>query len=294
MKKMMMLAAAMLFPAFAHADKPVPNAEAAATYADIQKTLGLVPSFLKAVPEDGVAGVWLELKSVELNPQTAIPNKYKELIGLAVAAQVPCHYCIYFHTETSKANGASDAERKEAIAIAGLTRHWSAFLNGMHIDVAQFNADLTEVMASLKAGKPKGGAPTPTDAASTYADIEASLGSVPRFFKAFPEAGITGAWRAFKGIELNAKSAVPGKYKELMGLAVAAQIPCQYCVEFHTQAAKLMGATDAELKEAVAVSGIVRELSAIANGNQVDMQAFKKEVQQILAPKPSAKVARGD
>ena len=39
-----------------------------------------------------------------------------------------------------------------------------------------------------------------------------------------PEAGIGGAWREFKTIQLNPHSAVPGKYKELIGLAVAAQI----------------------------------------------------------------------
>ena len=36
----------------------------------------------------------------DLNPNSALSGKAKELIGLAVAAQVPCQYCIYAHTES--------------------------------------------------------------------------------------------------------------------------------------------------------------------------------------------------
>ena len=92
--------------------------EAQATYQDIQKTLGLVPGFLKAFPETGIAAAWDELKSVQLNPNSALPGKTKELIGLAVAAQIPCRYCIYFHTQIAKLDGASDRELKDAIAMA--------------------------------------------------------------------------------------------------------------------------------------------------------------------------------
>jgi hypothetical protein len=49
--------------------------EAQATYQDIQKTLGLVPGFLKAFPETGIAAAWDELKSVQLNPNTALPGR---------------------------------------------------------------------------------------------------------------------------------------------------------------------------------------------------------------------------
>ena len=69
-----------------------------------------------------------------------------------------------------------------------------------------------------------------SSAAATYKDIEATLGSVPSFFKAFPESGISGAWAEFKGIQLNPKTELNGKTKELVGLAVAAQIPCGYCI----------------------------------------------------------------
>ena len=119
-------------------------------------------------------------------------------------------------------------------------------------------------------------------AQSTYRDIEQTLGSVPSFFKAFPESGIAGAWGEFKSVQLNPKTKLDGKTKELIGLAVSAQIPCQYCVYFHTAAAKLNGATDDEVREAVAMSAIVRHWSTVLNGMQVDLAGFKRETDTVL------------
>ena len=48
------LAALFALSPAAHADPR----EAQATYQDIQKTLGLVPGFLKAFPETGIAAAW--------------------------------------------------------------------------------------------------------------------------------------------------------------------------------------------------------------------------------------------
>jgi AhpD family alkylhydroperoxidase len=121
------------------------GAGAEATYADIQATLGMVPSFFKEFPEAGIAGAWSEFKSVQLNPATALNGKTKELIGLAVAAQIPCQYCIYFHTVAARANGATEEEIREAVAMAGIVRHWSTVLNGMQVDQAGFKHDVDTV-----------------------------------------------------------------------------------------------------------------------------------------------------
>ena len=122
------------------------DATAQATYRDIEQTLGLVPSFFKLFPEEGIAGAWAEFKAVQLNPKTALTGKEKELIGLAVAAQIPCGYCIYFHTAAAKANGASDAEVREAVAMAAISRHWSTVLNGMQTDPAGFRQETDTVL----------------------------------------------------------------------------------------------------------------------------------------------------
>jgi AhpD family alkylhydroperoxidase len=122
------------------------KSSAAATYADMEKTLGFVPDFFKAFPESGISGAWEEFKTIQLDPNTALSNKDKQLIGLAVSAQVPCQYCIYFHSAAAKANGASDEEIKEAVAMAAVTRHWSTVLNGMQVDLATFKQQTNRVL----------------------------------------------------------------------------------------------------------------------------------------------------
>ena len=56
------------------------------------------PPFLKAIePQAAVGSAWQEWLAV-FNPKGALDGKTKELIGLAVAAQIPCQYCVYAHT----------------------------------------------------------------------------------------------------------------------------------------------------------------------------------------------------
>jgi len=143
MKRIIAVAITGMFCAAAGA---ADNTDTKATYADIQATFGSVPTFLKAFPAEGIAGAWSEMKSLQLNPHTALSNKEKELIGLAVAAQIPCHYCIYFHTESAKADGATDEEIREAIAMSALTRHWSTVLNGSQIDMEAFKQEYKAAM----------------------------------------------------------------------------------------------------------------------------------------------------
>src|SRR5882757_6419483 len=136
------LGAVPLLAGLAKAEDPA----AQATYRDIEQTLGLVPAFFKAFPEFGIAGAWAEFKSFQLNPKTKLDGKTKELIGLAVSAQIPCQYCIYFHTAAAKANGATDQEVGEAVAMAAIVRHWSTVLNGMQVDLATFKGETDAVL----------------------------------------------------------------------------------------------------------------------------------------------------
>ena len=43
--------------------------------ADIQKTLGFVPQFFLKFPEVALPGAWEEMKSLQLNPHTALPGR---------------------------------------------------------------------------------------------------------------------------------------------------------------------------------------------------------------------------
>ena len=262
----------------ARADEP----SAESTYAEIKRTLGLVPSFMKAYPEAGIAAAWDEWRTIELDPKTAIPNKTKELIGLAVASQIPCRYCVYFHTQAAKLNGASDREIKEAIAAAALTRHWSTVLNGLQLDDKQFERELQNLFAFLAKPHKPHPAIQVVDAASAYKDMEQMFGSVPSFMKKFPERGIAAAWRQLKVMQFATDSALPAKTKDLIGLAVSAQIPCKFCVAFDTKSSKLDGASDVELAEAVAMAAITRHWSTVLNGSLIDEAQFRREVDEVI------------
>lgn len=118
------------------------DAAAEAALAEIEATFGTVPGFVKQFPKSAIAGAWAELRDLELSDQTALPPKVKALISLAVAAQIPCDYCIWADTNSARAAGATDEEIAEAVAMAALTRHWSTVFNGLQVDLDQFKADL--------------------------------------------------------------------------------------------------------------------------------------------------------
>jgi AhpD family alkylhydroperoxidase len=114
------------------------------------------------------------------------------------------------------------------------------------------------------------------------AEMKSMFGSVPVMFTKLPMHVRTTAWEWFKSIG-NPDAAIPSKYGELIGLAVASQIPCEYCVYAHTSMAKLLGATDQEIQEAVVKAAEVRHWSTILNGNQVSYESFKSDWDAILA-----------
>ena len=88
------------------------------------------PGWMKqTLPDQALKPLWDEYLAV-MNPTGALDGKTKQLIGLAVAAQIPCEYCVFAHTKAAKAAGATDAQIKEAIAVAALIRFNSTMLNG--------------------------------------------------------------------------------------------------------------------------------------------------------------------
>jgi len=265
------------------------TSEGDAARADIQKTFGFVPGFLKLVPDLALPGAWTDFKGLVLNPMTALPPKMKDLVGLAVAAQIPCEYCIYAHTEFAKMNGATEAEISEAVAMGALTRKWSTFLNGIQTDEGKFRSEIGQLVTNMKKMMAGGAAPAPakpmpvTDGKAALKEIEQSFGFAPDFLRRYPQEGLAGAWQEMRDLEMNPTTAIPGKYKSLIGLAVSAQIPCKFCIIADTEFAKLEGANDRELTEAVAMAGMVRHWSTVINGRQADKAAFKKDINRLVA-----------
>jgi AhpD family alkylhydroperoxidase len=292
-----LLLAGLLWVGLAHADQPSGSGKQASdaqdSRADIKKVLGFMPGFLDSMPDSALPGAWLEMKGLQLNPNTALPPKIKELIGLAVAAQVPCKYCVYAHTEFAKLGGATRAEIAESVVLASLTRHWSTVFQGFQTDLAQFRTEIANVIAYQKkaAERPEPRPIAVVDGPRARKDLEQSWGKVPEFMRRFPDEALAGGWRELRDVEMSPDTELSGKHKSLIGIAVAAQIPCRFCLAADTEFAKLEGATEREISEAIAMAALTRHWSTYLNGMQTDEAAFKRDIDRLVknARKPPPK-----
>ncbi len=59
------------------------------TLKEIETTIGIVPGFMKALANDVLIQEWPLFKKYVLGEST-IPAKYREMIGLAIAANTRC------------------------------------------------------------------------------------------------------------------------------------------------------------------------------------------------------------
>jgi len=113
-----------------------------AVNAEIAQALGGVPTFVNQIADSALPGIWKESRMLEFSDKTALDGKTKALISLAVAAQIPCQYCIWMDTNTARQYGATDQEIAEAVAVAGLTRNMSTQFYGLQVDFNTFKAEL--------------------------------------------------------------------------------------------------------------------------------------------------------
>jgi AhpD family alkylhydroperoxidase len=111
------------------------------TYKEITEVFGLVPTMFKHIPEDTIELEWALFKKLQIEG-TAIPNKYKELMGIAIAGATKCKYCAFYHTELAKLNGATPEEIEDAAHFGKQTAGWSSYLNGLQIDFEDFKKEI--------------------------------------------------------------------------------------------------------------------------------------------------------
>jgi AhpD family alkylhydroperoxidase len=268
---------------------------AAAARAEIKGMFGFVPQFLDKMSDFALPGAWEEMKTLQMSNTTALPPKVKELIGLGVASQVPCKYCVYAHRQFAKLAGATEDELQEAVIMGALTRHWSTVLQGQQTDLRGFRKMLSDAMVHMQ--KQGNQAPPPVnvvDAQTAYQEITQVFGTVPPFLKRFPPDAIAGAWREMRDVEMNPQSALPGKTKSLIGIAVAAQIPCRFCLAADKAFVKMEGASDREIEEAIAMGAITRHWSTYLNGMDFDERVFRRDVDRLVrsAKKAADKAAK--
>jgi AhpD family alkylhydroperoxidase len=123
---------------------------------DIEEVFGRVPEFFQRVPDYLLPTEWGSFKSLMLSDQTAIPSKYKELIGLAVSGATRCRYCAYFHAEAARLFGATEDEINETALVAKHTMGWSTYLNTLQFDYDAFTAEFDQIAAHIREGMAAG------------------------------------------------------------------------------------------------------------------------------------------
>lgn len=119
------------------------------TLTDIEQSLGFVPGFMAAIPEDALVHEWPVFKQYTLG-ETAIPPKYRELMQLAVASTQKCQYCEAFHTGVAEMNGATEEELAETGLLASLTTRWSAMIHAQQYDYDTFVDEVHRIGAFVQ------------------------------------------------------------------------------------------------------------------------------------------------
>jgi len=114
------------------------------------------------------------------------------------------------------------------------------------------------------------------DRKQVYGELKEMFGDVPTWVALVPDAALGGFWQMMRDFQLG-ETRIPNKYKELIGLGVSGATRCRYCALFHTEAARLFGATDEEIAEASMMAGFTMAASTFLNAQQVDYDEFRKE-----------------
>jgi len=135
-------------------------------------------------------------------------------------------------------------------------------------------------MAGYGAPSDQGGAANKSRA-EIYAEMKSMLGLVPSFFKSIPDSTLGLEWELIKRVQME-PGPIPNKYRELIGVGVSAATKCEYCTFFHTEMARLNGATDAEIEDALHYAKSTTGWSTYINGSQADLAQFRSEVKAIV------------
>lgn len=115
---------------------------------EVKDLLGVVPEYLKRIPDPHLSPIWESMRDLQLLPGK-IPAKYQQLIMLAVATHANCKYGTDFHAQAAKALGVTDDEITETALLTGHTAAISSYLAGSQADFEQFKRDVRAACQTL-------------------------------------------------------------------------------------------------------------------------------------------------
>ena len=91
--------------------------------------LAYAKQLIQAANKEGTA--FLNFKAAAERNDGAIPEKYRELMSVAVALTTQCAYCIDVHVQNAVRTGATREELAETVFIAGALRAGAAVGHGL-------------------------------------------------------------------------------------------------------------------------------------------------------------------
>ena len=95
------------------------------------------------------------------------------------------------------------------------------------------------------------------------------------FILLHPESQQSAAEAYYAAVEKNVfNAAIPLKHAQLAAISASVAMKCVYCIPAHTAFARAEGATEEEIKTAVAIAADVALNSSMLYGNQFDMETF--------------------
>lgn len=112
------------------------------------------------------------------------------------------------------------------------------------------------------------------DEGSVISDIREAKTGNP-IIELHPSSNQEATQAFYLAVEKNVfNGAIPLKYAQLAAISASAIIRCEYCIPAHTAMAKAAGASDEEIKTALAIAADVALNSTMLYGNQFDMDDF--------------------
>jgi AhpD family alkylhydroperoxidase len=107
---------------------------------------------MKAIPKDVLIKQWPLMKKYQMG-ESCIPQKYREFIGLAIAANLKCPYCSLMHTAMATGYGATGDEISEVAYLAAQTANWSAMLHALQYNYDTFAKEVHQIFENAKKKK---------------------------------------------------------------------------------------------------------------------------------------------
>lgn len=82
--------------------------------------------------------------------ESAIPAKYREVIGLAVAADIKCPYRFLMHMTMATGYGARDKEIAEVAVVASYAARWSVMVHALQYNYDTFVKEVHKISEHVK------------------------------------------------------------------------------------------------------------------------------------------------